>query len=99
FWTVAASNNVSIAHGAATGVMPADPYEALTTTVLQDGDVNRALDAGSSINVVALGTTTLRGDLNIDGSAGAVAINRSVGSAPLTVMLSAKNRVIGNNFS
>ncbi|MFD1295026.1 beta strand repeat-containing protein [Lysobacter gummosus] len=99
FWTVAASSNVSIVHGTDTGVMPADAYEAVTTAVLQDGDINRGLDAGSSINVVALGTTSLRGDLNVDGSAGAVAINRSVGSAPLTMMLSAKNQIAGNNFS
>ncbi|MBT2744847.1 MULTISPECIES: MBG domain-containing protein [unclassified Lysobacter] len=98
FWSVGAQN-VSIVNGAATGAMPTDPYEAVTATVLQDGDINRGLDAGSSLNVVALGTASLRGDLNVDGSAGAVAINRSVGSAPLTVMLSAKNQVAGNNFS
>ena len=99
FWSISAPRGISIVHGADTGTVPGDPYEAVTTNLVQDGDINRGLDAGSSVAVVALGSQTTRAAITIDGSAGAIAISRSAGSAPLTLQLSANNEITGNSFS
>ena len=48
--------DVTIADGAASGSLPTLPFEALANSVIQDGDINAALNGGTS---VAIGTGTI----------------------------------------
>lgn len=43
--------DVTIVHGAAAGSLAANPFTALATSVIQDGDINTALNAGSNVTI------------------------------------------------
>ncbi|MDQ7957776.1 MAG: filamentous hemagglutinin N-terminal domain-containing protein [Pseudomonadota bacterium] len=43
--------DVTIVHGAAAGSLAANPFTALATSVIQDGDINAALNAGSNVTI------------------------------------------------
>ncbi len=43
--------DVTIVHGAAAGSLAANPFTALATSVIQDGDINAALNGGSNVTI------------------------------------------------
>ena len=43
--------DVTIVHGAAAGTLATNPFTALTTSVIQDGDINAALNGGSNVTI------------------------------------------------
>jgi len=91
--------DLSIVHGNASGTLPTNPYEALSNSIIQDGDINAALDNGSSVSIgtgaAAVGNPN-DGDIVFDGSLGRVEIRRSIGTGELTFRLDANRRILAN---
>ncbi|OOG55619.1 MBG domain-containing protein [Rhodanobacter sp. C03] len=87
--------DVSIVHGSAVGTLPVNPpFVPLTTSTIQDGDINDALNGGSNVTITT-GTSgsTTNGNITINGG---VDILRNVGTAPLTFRLDANTNISGN---
>jgi filamentous hemagglutinin family protein len=87
--------NVTIAHGTAAGSLTGNPFDPLANSVVQDGDINAALDKGTSVTI-----TTGTGGNAFDGAitfAKDAAIVRSVGGAPLTFQLDAAHGITAFN--
>jgi len=83
--------NVDIAHGTAAGSLTGNPFDPLANSTIQDGDINAALDGGTSVTI-----TTGTGGNAFDGNitfAKDAAIVRSVGGAPLTFELDAAHSI------
>ena len=59
--------DVTIVHGAAAGSLSANPFTALTTSVIQDGDISAALNAGSNVTIATTQASggTQAGDINM----------------------------------
>ncbi|WP_432729284.1 filamentous hemagglutinin N-terminal domain-containing protein [Variovorax sp. W6] len=93
-WTID-PYNVNIAHGTASGSLTGNPFDPLANSTIQDGDINNALDGGTSVTITT-GTGGVATDGNISFAADA-AIVRSKGSAPLTFELDAAHNI--NAFS
>jgi hypothetical protein len=87
--------NVNIAHGVASGSLPANPFDPLAASTVQDGDINNALDGGTSVTITT-GTGGLAADGNITFAADA-AIVRSKGDAALTFQLDAAHNISAFN--
>jgi hypothetical protein len=87
--------NVNIAHGVAAGSLPANPFDPLAASTVQDGDINNALDGGTSVTITT-GTGGLAADGNITFAADA-AIVRSKGDAALTFQLDAAHNISAFN--
>src|SRR3546814_3967867 len=91
--------DVDIVSGAGAGTLPTNPFDPIATSIIQDGDINNALDAGSSVRITtgdpAAGAP---GDGNITIFEG-VNIVRSIGTAPLTFQLDANRAIFGADFS
>lgn len=83
--------NVNIAHGTASGSLTGNPFDPLANSTVQDGDINAALDGGTSVTITT-GTGGIPTDGNITFAAGA-AIVRSKGAAPLTFELDAAHSI------
>src|SRR3546814_16410863 len=43
--------DVDIIAGDAAGTLPTNPFDPVATSVIQDGDINNALDAGSRVRI------------------------------------------------
>ncbi|KIQ20301.1 hemagglutinin [Variovorax paradoxus] len=87
--------NITIAHGTAAGSLTGNPFDPLANSVIQDGDINAALDKGTSVTI-----TTGTGGNAFDGAitfAKDAAIVRSVGGAPLTFQLDAAHGITAFN--
>ena len=87
--------NVNIAHGVATGSFTGNPFDPLANSTIQDGDINTALDKGTSVTI-----TTGTGGNAFDGNitfAKDAAIVRSVGGAALTFQLDAAHGISAFN--
>lgn len=93
-WTIDPFN-VNIAHGTASGSLTGNPFDPLANSTIQDGDINNALDGGTSVTITT-GTGGNVFDGNITFAADA-AVVRSKGSAPLTFELDAAHNI--NAFS
>ncbi|SEL80584.1 filamentous hemagglutinin family N-terminal domain-containing protein [Variovorax sp. YR750] len=93
-WTID-PYNVNIAHGTASGSLTGNPFDPLANSTIQDGDINNALDGGTSVTITT-GTGGNVFDGNITFAADA-AIVRSKGSTPLTFELDAAHNI--NAFS
>src|SRR3546814_883606 len=93
------SSDLDIVSGAGAGTLPTNPFDPIATSIIQDGDINNALDAGSSVRITtgdpAAGAP---GDGNITIFEG-VNIVRSIGTAPLTFQLDANRAIFGADFS
>ncbi|MET3495121.1 beta strand repeat-containing protein [Variovorax boronicumulans] len=87
--------NVNIASGTASGSLTGNPFDPLTNSIIQDGDINAALDKGSSVTITT-GTGGNAFDGNITFDKGAT-ITRSVGGAPVTFRLDAGRDIIAFN--
>lgn len=86
--------DVSIVHGSAAGTLPTNPFVPLTTSTIQDGDINYALNGGFNVTITT-GTSgsTTNGSITINGG---VNILRTAGTAPLTFRLDANANIFGN---
>ncbi|BEP45142.1 filamentous hemagglutinin N-terminal domain-containing protein [Variovorax sp. V15] len=93
-WTID-PYNVNIAHGTASGSLTGNPFDPLANSTIQDGDINNALDGGTSVTITT-GTGGLATDGNITFATDA-AIVRSKGSAPLTFELDAAHNISAFN--
>src|SRR3546814_20435107 len=73
--------------------------DLVATSVIQDGDINNALDAGSSVRITTGDPGAgAPGDGNITIFEG-VEIVRSIGTAPMTFQLDAHRAIFGADFS
>src|SRR3546814_7827948 len=43
--------DVDIVSGAGAGTLPPNPFDPIATSLIQDGDINNALDAGSTVRI------------------------------------------------
>ena len=88
--------DLSIQHGAAAGTLPALPLEPVATSVIQDGDINDALNGGTNVTI-GTGTTgsATAGRITILNT---VDIHRTAGSTPLTFQLDANRDIVGDGF-
>lgn len=69
--------SVAIVNGTGGGTLPTNPFDALANSTIQDGDINAALNGGSSVKIttgtggVGSGSITLANDVLIDYTAAA----------------------------
>ena len=91
-WTIDPFN-VTIAHGTGPGSLPTNPFDPLTDSTIQDGDINAALDKGTSVTITTGTGGTSQGNINFNSG---VVIERTSGAAPVTFRLDANN-AIGQN--
>ncbi|MEJ1127850.1 filamentous hemagglutinin N-terminal domain-containing protein [Variovorax sp. CCNWLW225] len=89
--------NVDIVPGAAAGTLPTNPFEPLAASTIQDGDINAALNGGTSVRITTgdpgAGSPT-DGDIRMFNG---VRINYSTANGPLTFQLDAHRSVRGDN--
>jgi len=95
-WTID-PYNVTIAHGTASGSLAGNPFVPLANSTVQDGDINAALDKGTSVTITT-GTGGLATDGNISFDTLA-AIQRTTGGAPVTFQLDAAHNISGSGTS
>ena len=89
--------DVTIVHGAAGGgSLPTNPFEPVATSTIQDGDINSALNTGTSVSITTGSGGTDAGDI-LFGSG--MLIERTVGSAPLVFELNAAHSIGDRVFS
>lgn len=68
---------VAIVNGTGGGTLPTNPFDALANSTIQDGDINAALNGGSSVKITTgtggagAGSITLANDVLIDYTAAA----------------------------
>ncbi|WP_395349084.1 filamentous hemagglutinin N-terminal domain-containing protein [Variovorax sp. UC122_21] len=66
---------VTIVNGAAAGTLPTNPFDAVATSTIQDGDINAALNGGASVKITTgtggpgAGSITLANNALIDYNA------------------------------
>ncbi|MBJ2158917.1 two-partner secretion domain-containing protein [Variovorax sp. IB41] len=82
--------NVTIAHGTAAGSLTGNPFDPMATSTIQDGDINAALDKGSSVTITTGTGGTDPGNITFDSG---VVIERTVGATALTFQLDAANAI------
>jgi hypothetical protein len=59
--------NVTIAHGVATGSLTGNPFDPMATSTIQDGDINAALDKGTSVTITTgTGGSRSLGDITFE---------------------------------
>jgi len=87
--------DVTIQNGAASGSLPTNPFDPVATSTIQDGDINNALNAGTSVTITTGTGGTDAGNINFDSG---VTIERNTGAAPVFFQLEAAGS-IGRNFS
>lgn len=90
--------DVTIVHGAASGSLPSNPFEPVAASIVQDGDINAALDGGTSVRITTgVGGAPGDGDITLSNSAGAVVIARTVGTARVAFQLDANRSIFAQN--
>ncbi|MGJ7538022.1 MULTISPECIES: filamentous hemagglutinin N-terminal domain-containing protein [unclassified Variovorax] len=95
-WTID-PYNVIIAHGTASGSLTGDPFAPMANSTVQDGDINAALDKGTSVTITTgTGGVATDGNISFDTLA---AIQRTTGGAPLTFQLDAAHNISGSGNS
>jgi filamentous hemagglutinin family protein len=83
--------DVTIVNGAAAGSLPSNPFDPIAVSTVQDGDINAALNAGTSVTITT-GTTgpTTGGTVTFgNGLTPAVLIDRTAGGAPVSFQIDA----------
>ena len=88
--------DVTIAHGTASGSLPTNPFEPVATSTIQDGDINSALNSGTSVTITTGSGGTDAGDIRFGSG---MLIERTVGSAPLAFELDAAHSIGDRVFS
>jgi hypothetical protein len=89
--------DVTIASGSASGSLTSNPFVPLTNSTIQDGDINAALDGGTSVTIGTGNPATGTGNGNISFNNG-VLIQRTLGATPLDLRFDAHGRISGNGF-
>jgi filamentous hemagglutinin family protein len=82
--------NVFIIHGDASGSLPTNPFVPTSISTIDDGDINNALNSGTSVTI----TTGTAGDLVGDVIFSDVDIARTIGTAPLTFTIDANASIL-----
>jgi filamentous hemagglutinin family protein len=77
--------NVLIVHGDASGSLPTNPFVPTSTSTIDDGDINNALNGGTSVTI----TTGTNGKFVGNVIFNSVDIARTTGTAPLTFTIDA----------
>jgi filamentous hemagglutinin family protein len=88
--------NVDIVPGAAAGTLPTNPFEPLAASTIQDGDINAALNGGTSVRITTGDTgagSPTDGDIRMFNG---VRINYNTANGPLTFQLDAHRSVRGD---
>ncbi|MFH0133609.1 filamentous hemagglutinin N-terminal domain-containing protein [Variovorax sp. VaC1] len=85
--------DVTIAHGNGPGSLPTNPFVPVMNSTIQDGDINAALDKGTSVTITTGTAGTSPGNINFDSG---VVVERTAGTTPITFRLDANNG-IGQN--
>ncbi|MDA7418741.1 filamentous hemagglutinin N-terminal domain-containing protein [Xenophilus arseniciresistens] len=93
-WTID-PYDVTIVDGNASGSLPSNPFDPVFTSFVQDGDINAALDSGTSVTLTTGTSGTDPGDIRFGSG---VVIERTVGSNRVAFQLDAANN-IGKTFS
>ena len=89
--------DITIVHGAAGGgSLPTNPFEPVATSTIQDGDINSALNTGTSVSIATGSGGTDAGDIRFGSG---MLIERTVGSAPLVFELNAAHSIGDRVFS
>ncbi|QNK70931.1 filamentous hemagglutinin N-terminal domain-containing protein [Variovorax sp. PAMC26660] len=91
-WVIDPSD-VTIAHGNASSSLPTNPFVPVIDSTIQDGDINAALDKGTSVTITTGTAGTSPGNINFDSG---VVVERTSGATPITFRLDANNG-IGQN--
>jgi filamentous hemagglutinin family protein len=90
--------DVTIVNGNAAGTLPGTPFVPIADSTIQDGDINAALNSGTSVRITtgnpAAGAADV-GDIFMDD----VQIEYSASKGPLTLQLDAHRSVRGNTAS
>jgi len=88
--------NVTITPGVAAGTLPGNPFDPIATSTIQDGDINAALNGGTSVRITtgnpAIGLAT-DGDILFDGG---VNINYTAAKGPVAFQLDAHRSIRTN---
>ncbi|QHJ00996.1 filamentous hemagglutinin N-terminal domain-containing protein [Xylophilus rhododendri] len=85
--------DVGIVHGNAIGSLPTNPFVAPAASTIQDGDINRALNAGTSVTIGTGATgsgSAFSGDITFDSG---VDINYSGNLGTLTLQFDANRSI------
>ena len=89
--------DVDIVSGVATGSLTGNPFDPIAASTIQDGDINAALNAGTSVTIGTGSTgSPLLGDIHMSNAKGAVNINYSTNKGPVTFQLDANRSVRGD---
>jgi len=89
--------DVDIVSGVATGSLTGNPFDPIATSTIQDGDINAALNAGTSVTIGTGSTgSPLLGDIHMSNAKGAVNINYSTNKGAVTFQLDANRSVRGD---
>ncbi|BEP33579.1 hypothetical protein GmRootV59_05530 [Variovorax sp. V59] len=89
--------DVTIVHGAAGGgSLPTNPFDPVATSTIQDGDINSALNTGTSVTITTGTAGTDAGDIRFGSG---MLIERTAGSAPLVFELNAAHSIGDRVFS
>lgn len=82
--------DLTIAHGTAAGTLPTNPYDAVANSTIQDGDINTALNGGTSVKITTGTGTGGGGVITLDAD---VDINYTGSKGPLTLQLDAASGI------
>ncbi|GAA4347551.1 hypothetical protein GCM10023165_32500 [Variovorax defluvii] len=90
--------DVTIVNGAGSGSLTGNPFVPLAASTIQDGDINAALNSGTSVRITTGAPTAgspFLGDIVMDD----VQIEYSANNGPVTLQLDAHRSVRGNSAS
>ena len=83
--------DVNITHGAAAGSLTGNPFVPLTTSNVQDADINNALNSGTSVRITTgTGGQPTDGDILLNTD---VNINYTAARGPVTLQLDAQRSI------
>lgn len=100
--------NVSVVHGSAAGTLPSPVFTPVTNSTLQDGDINAALNAGTSVTIRTGGASngTALGNVSFNQYFDTAqndwvgpTISRTTGSAPVTFRVDADHSIMADRTS
>jgi len=90
--------DIEIVNGTATGSLDSNPFTPMLNSTIQDGDINQALNSGSSVTITTgdPATGTANGNITIHDD---VLIDRTMGTDPLLLSLQAHGAISGSGFT
>ncbi len=82
--------DLTISHGNTGGTLPSNPYDALANSTIEDGDINTALNGGTSVRISTGTGTGGGGVITLEPD---VDINYTGSKGPLTLQLDAASGI------